>query len=158
MMGENNPYWGKEHSEEIREKISEGKRAHPTRRYGPAKGSFKQSPEARAKMSAAVKERWRTRRDFMLSNLPRGEDHHWKKKGHIKRHRSHFTKFQREEWISDKCFWCEASEGLELDHIIPISAGGKNVKENAQTLCRTCNVWKAHYVDRPFYIASLASQ
>lgn len=33
---------------------------------------------------------------------------------------------------------------LEFHHIIPLSAGGKNVEGNAQFLCRTCHL-KAHF-------------
>jgi hypothetical protein len=38
-----------------------------------------------------------------------------------------------------KCCSCGNKEYLEIDHIIPVSKGGKNEEENLQTLCYYCN-------------------
>jgi len=40
------------------------------------------------------------------------------------------------------CQICGNQEFLELDHIIPISKGGKEEENNYQTLCKKCNVSK----------------
>lgn len=37
------------------------------------------------------------------------------------------------------CLHCGASERLSLDHIHPFSKGGRDVFDNLQTLCRSCN-------------------
>jgi 5-methylcytosine-specific restriction endonuclease McrA len=37
------------------------------------------------------------------------------------------------------CLCCGSLDGISLDHIVPLSAGGRNVKENLQPLCMTCN-------------------
>jgi hypothetical protein len=37
------------------------------------------------------------------------------------------------------CFYCGSKEKLEIDHIIPVVKGGKNIYSNLQVLCRTCN-------------------
>jgi 5-methylcytosine-specific restriction endonuclease McrA len=39
------------------------------------------------------------------------------------------------------CLMCGNSnpEMLSIDHIVPLSKGGKNRKENMQTLCKLCN-------------------
>ena len=60
--------------------------------------------------------------------------------------------------MADKCAWCDATENLELDHIVPVRDDGFNIKENAQTLCKPCNLWKSIYVDRPSHLARLALQ
>lgn len=38
-----------------------------------------------------------------------------------------------------KCARCGATERIECDHIVPVSKGGKHVKNNLQPLCRHCN-------------------
>lgn len=40
------------------------------------------------------------------------------------------------------CAFCGSKEKLSIDHIIPISAGGKNELSNVQILCLTCNIRK----------------
>lgn len=41
-----------------------------------------------------------------------------------------------------KCKYCGSTLNLEIDHIIPISKGGKSEYNNLQTLCHRCNVNK----------------
>jgi hypothetical protein len=159
MSGANNPFWGKHHSEEVRDKIKATRRAKPPPKgTGPKKGIFKQTPEAKAKMSAALKERWRTNRDKMLSHLPHGEDHWFRKTNYEPRYRVCFNSVQKREWQADKCAYCATDQDLVLDHIIPVMAGGKNVRSNAQTLCGPCNRWKMVFVDRPYYLATLGDE
>jgi HNH endonuclease len=38
-----------------------------------------------------------------------------------------------------RCRKCRRSINLEMDHIVPISKGGKTEESNLQTLCRRCN-------------------
>ena len=154
MSGANNPFWGKSHSPETLERIQQGKRARsgPRKRTGPPKG-FKHSPEARAKMSAALKERWRVNRDLMLSRFQ-----HDPKPREQQRYRFCFTPWQKANWNDTKCVWCDSTENLVLDHIIPVMCGGLNERTNAQTLCQPCNMWKLKHVDRPLFLAGLGSQ
>jgi ribosomal protein S14 len=42
-----------------------------------------------------------------------------------------------------RCRRCGRSINLEMDHIVPISKGGKTEESNLQTLCRRCNRVKA---------------
>lgn len=59
-----------------------------------------------------------------------------------------FTGWQKREWRTNYCAKCGAIDKLELDHKVPRFAGGKATKENAQTLCRTCNrkkFWEDDY-------------
>lgn len=48
-----------------------------------------------------------------------------------------------------KCAYCKTDERLETDHIIPLSKGGDNTKENVQPLCRRCNAKKGDKVESP---------
>jgi len=41
-----------------------------------------------------------------------------------------------------KCVYCGAERYLEIDHIIPLSKGGKTNLNNLQTLCMKCNKGK----------------
>src|SRR6516225_5276912 len=38
-----------------------------------------------------------------------------------------------------RCRKCRRAINLEMDHIVPVSKGGKTVESNLQTLCRRCN-------------------
>lgn len=44
-------------------------------------------------------------------------------------------------WQRDggKCSKCQSREGLEFDHIVPVSKGGSNTERNVELLCETCN-------------------
>jgi 5-methylcytosine-specific restriction endonuclease McrA len=153
LSGENNPFWNRQHTPEMKEVMRQKKLGIPGK--GGLKG-YKHTPEARRKMSEAVRQRWIDQRDKMLSNLPRGEDHHFHKAPELLRHRKGFTDLQRREWTGQSCCYCGTTENLELDHIIPIFDGGMNIQGNAQTLCRHCNVWKTTFVDKPRYEAAKA--
>lgn len=37
------------------------------------------------------------------------------------------------------CAMCQATENLELDHIVPLVRKGRNSIDNRQWLCRRCN-------------------
>ena len=41
------------------------------------------------------------------------------------------------------CLKCFSEVNITIDHIIPLSKGGTNHKENLQTLCKPCNEEKA---------------
>lgn len=156
MSGRRNPYWGKKHSLETKAKIR-ANRTPPKKKTGPPKG-WTHSPEARARISQSVRERWRVNRDLMMSQLPRGDDHPFRKLRDDNREGLYFTPWQRQNWIGGSCLYCEAPDDLVLDHIIPVMAGGRNLQSNSQTLCRKCNLWKAKYVDLPYYWATLGSK
>jgi hypothetical protein len=43
------------------------------------------------------------------------------------------------------CRWCGTQAGLELDHIIPWSAGGADTLDNLRTLCHGCNTYRSNF-------------
>jgi 5-methylcytosine-specific restriction endonuclease McrA len=150
FSGANNPVWGRIPNEENRRAVRQSNLARRHKRTGPPKG-YKHTLEARTKISAALRERWRLHRDEMIAKLtkPKPRDE--------MRYRREFTPWQKTTWKGTVCAWCRSTDGLELDHIIPIVAGGLNIKGNSQTLCRKCNLWKMAYVDRPYFLATLAT-
>lgn len=58
-----------------------------------------------------------------------------------------FSIYQRDGYRCCKCGISQAYAQLEIDHIVPISKGGKSVYSNLQTLCHKCNVEKGNKVD-----------
>lgn len=53
-----------------------------------------------------------------------------------------FSIYQRDRYRCCNCGISERYIQLEIDHIVPISKGGKSVYDNLQTLCHRCNVEK----------------
>ena len=148
FSGPNNPAWGRVPTKENRRSVS----AANKKRTGPPKG-YKHTAEARAKITAALRERWRLHRDKMIASItkppkPRAE----------MRYRKDFTPYQRKTWKGTACAWCDSTNNLVLDHVIPVVAGGLNIQGNSQTLCQTCNLWKMVYIERPYHFAMLASK
>ena len=54
--------------------------------------------------------------------------------------------YQRDNYGCQICRRRFETDYLEIDHIYPISKGGKTVYENLQTLCRACNKNKGNRV------------
>jgi len=52
--------------------------------------------------------------------------------------------FNRNDVLFDYCKMCGTTEGLVIDHIVPLSRGGMNTIDNIQVLCRSCNCKKAN--------------
>ena len=44
-----------------------------------------------------------------------------------------------------QCVWCGSKGRLEVDHIIPWSAGGTDDMDNLRTLCHDCNQRRSNY-------------
>lgn len=45
-----------------------------------------------------------------------------------------------------KCAICGNLENLSIDHIVPVSKGGTNTRDNIQPLCKSCNSRKGNRV------------
>lgn len=52
---------------------------------------------------------------------------------------SHSVRHEVFERDAYRCVRCRSHVDLTLDHIMPESKGGPSVKENLQTMCRSCN-------------------
>lgn len=50
-----------------------------------------------------------------------------------------FAIYQRD---GNRCCICGSRHNLEIDHIFPVSKGGKSTYDNLQTLCHRCNIRK----------------
>ncbi len=46
-----------------------------------------------------------------------------------------------------RCVKCGSTYNLEVDHIFPISKGGKSTPDNLQTLCHNCNSLKSNTIE-----------
>lgn len=64
----------------------------------------------------------------------------YNKRKNIKQKQKSFI-LQRDNY---KCVKCNSNVNLHIDHIIPVTKGGKNINENLQVLCRTCNLAKSN--------------
>lgn len=51
-------------------------------------------------------------------------------------------KMRQKVLSSGKCAHCGSADRLEIDHIIPVSRGGKTELQNLQPLCKPCNLRK----------------
>jgi 5-methylcytosine-specific restriction endonuclease McrA len=71
-------------------------------------------------------------------------------KAHERRARLRMTDgtFTPEQWqavllfYGDRCLCCGTKGRMTIDHIIPLIIGGRNVIDNIQPLCRSCNARK----------------
>ena len=61
--------------------------------------------------------------------------------------RMRFSIYERDGNRCRKCGKSGWHHDLEIDHIIPISKGGKSTYENLQTLCRECNLEKGSRIE-----------
>lgn len=50
-----------------------------------------------------------------------------------------------------RCQWCPTDKWLQLDHIVPWSAGGSDKSDNLRLLCERCNEYRSNrYADQEF--------
>lgn len=61
---------------------------------------------------------------------------------------SNKMRFSIYERDGNRCLRCGSRYNLEIDHIFPISKGGKSVYSNLQTLCHDCNRQKSNTVEK----------
>lgn len=60
------------------------------------------------------------------------------------------TTLTKEQWktilnhFGHKCVYCGSAKRIEMDHVIPISKGGKHIAGNVVPACRSCNSSKGN--------------
>ena len=64
--------------------------------------------------------------------------------------RKKFLRQQIETRDGKSCYHCKLLKKLELDHVIPLYAGGTWNIDNLQLLCTECHVKKTQRIDRAF--------
>lgn len=73
---------------------------------------------------------------------------------HIKTEKEKARQLRKSGWWKSKiqkesmCYYCEASLSISdatMDHIVPISRGGKTSKGNIAVCCKECNSKKKYY-------------
>ncbi len=48
--------------------------------------------------------------------------------------------------------YCDGDPAVEVDHIVPIRAGGARLDEsNLQSACKPCHAWKTKHEDTKYY-------
>jgi 5-methylcytosine-specific restriction endonuclease McrA len=60
---------------------------------------------------------------------------------------------------SGRCYWCNCQLGstYEMDHLIPISKGGGNSRDNVRAACVTCNRKKGDRLPMDFVLKMLGA-
>ena len=82
---------------------------------------------------------------------------------HVKREREKARQLRRTDWWRaqlDKgiCHYCGGKfprDELTLDHIIPVSRGGRSIKSNCVPCCKQCNNEKKFYTPAERILANL---
>lgn len=72
---------------------------------------------------------------------------------HVKRERERARALRKTPWwlsriAEGKCHYCHrivGAENLTLDHVVPVSRGGRSVKSNCVPCCKDCNSEKRFY-------------
>jgi 5-methylcytosine-specific restriction endonuclease McrA len=86
----------------------------------------------------------------------------------IRRERHKARELRNSQWWKRKCdkgtcHYCRRTfppAELTMDHIIPISRGGKSTKGNVVTCCKECNTQKKHLMPMEWdqYLAGILKQ
>ena len=82
---------------------------------------------------------------------------------HVKREREQARELRKTDWWRAKlaqgvCHYCGekvGAENLTLDHVIPVSRGGRSTKGNCVASCKRCNNEKKSYTPAEMILQNL---
>jgi 5-methylcytosine-specific restriction endonuclease McrA len=82
---------------------------------------------------------------------------------HVKREREKARQLRKTDWWRAKlaqgvCHYCGekvGAENLTLDHVIPVSRGGRSTKGNCVASCKRCNNEKKSYTPAEMILQNL---
>ncbi len=82
---------------------------------------------------------------------------------HVKREREKARALRATDWWRGKlqkgvCHYCKQQVGaaaLTMDHVVPVSRGGKSVRENCVPCCKACNNRKRSYTPAEMILSKL---
>ena len=82
---------------------------------------------------------------------------------HVKREREKARELRKTDWWRAKlaqgvCHYCGekvGAENLTLDHVIPVSRGGRSTKGNCVASCKRCNNEKKSYTPAEMILQNL---
>lgn len=122
-----------EHADERKAYVREQRKTYDTgavrrRRLARGRQRYRENRESEAVRSRAYYEQNRDRwRDYNGAyRAARGAD-------------TAETQARIAELRSEPCAYCGSHENIEIDHIVPLSRGGKHEPENLAPACRFCN-------------------
>lgn len=83
---------------------------------------------------------------------------------HIKREREKSREMKKSNWWKQQlgrgvCYHCEkkfSKDQLTMDHLVPLSRGGKTTKQNVVVSCQECNATKKHFTRAEMVMNAMA--
>lgn len=72
---------------------------------------------------------------------------------HVAREKEKARELRKSQWWKNKiaagiCYYCQkqfSPQELTMDHIVPLSRGGRSTKGNVVPCCKKCNIEKKYY-------------
>jgi 5-methylcytosine-specific restriction endonuclease McrA len=139
--------WGKvlEYSQEYRESMTEREKEEYRLSRAAWYQSVKDEYNARRRANRDRNNEWG--RDYYRRNCElikqRERNKRAKKRASSGQHTPDDVREQFERQ-NGRCYWCcvKCGESYHVDHVVPLSRGGSNGKENIVVACRLCNLRK----------------
>lgn len=140
--------WIRNNAEKAREAMRRWRKSHPEEHAAQSRDRYARDPEKVKRIiesspnRAAVRRAMRNRRRDLVRGLP---------------------SFSASEWqalvnaYAGRCAYCGADGPLQVEHRVPLSAGGVNTIDNILPACAPCNIKKGRMTDAEFR-ARLASK